>query len=107
MIIGVLGCAIVIGGLALVPLPGPGWLIVFVGLALLATEFVWAERLEKFARRQVRAWTHWLGGQSIMVRLLVGVLTFAFVVGVVYLLFVITEVPGWVPDAWVPELPGL
>jgi len=37
--------AIVLGGLALVPLPGPGWAIVFVGLGMLALEFEWAERL--------------------------------------------------------------
>jgi uncharacterized protein (TIGR02611 family) len=37
--------AIVLGGLALVPLPGPGWAIVFVGLGMLALEFKWAERL--------------------------------------------------------------
>ena len=36
---------ILIGGLALVPLPGPGWAIVFVGLGMLALEFKWAENL--------------------------------------------------------------
>jgi hypothetical protein len=28
-----------------VPLPGPGWAIVLAGVALLGTEFSWAERL--------------------------------------------------------------
>jgi uncharacterized protein (TIGR02611 family) len=37
--------AVVLGGLALVPLPGPGWAIVFVGLGMLALEFKWAENL--------------------------------------------------------------
>ena len=37
--------AILLGGLALVPLPGPGWAIVFVALGMLALEFEWAERL--------------------------------------------------------------
>ena len=37
--------AILIGGLALVPLPGPGWAIVFIGLGMLALEFKWAENL--------------------------------------------------------------
>ena len=36
-----LGVTVVIVGLILVPLPGPGWLIVFCGLAILATEFHW------------------------------------------------------------------
>ncbi len=37
--------AITIGGLALIPLPGPGWAIVFIGLGMLALEFKWAENL--------------------------------------------------------------
>ena len=39
-----LGTAIVGAGLAMLVLPGPGLLIIIVGLAVLATEFVWAER---------------------------------------------------------------
>lgn len=105
--VGVIGGLIVVGGLALIPLPGPGWVIVFVGLALLATEFEWAARLEKFARDKVKAWTRWLGRQSIWVRILVGLLTFAFVAGVLYGVFVVTGVPGWIPESWVPPLPGL
>jgi uncharacterized protein (TIGR02611 family) len=107
LVVGVVGGAIVVGGLAFVPLPGPGWLIVFVGLAVLATEFVWADRLEKFARNQVKSWTQWLGRQSIAVQILVGLLTCIFVVLVIYALFAVTGVPGWVPDSWVPDLPGL
>ncbi|MEO8689462.1 MAG: PGPGW domain-containing protein [Solirubrobacteraceae bacterium] len=37
--------AILLGGLALIPLPGPGWAIVFIGLGMLALEFKWAENL--------------------------------------------------------------
>ena len=107
IIIGILGGAIVVGGIALVPLPGPGWVIVFVGLALLATEFEWAERLEKFARDQVRGWTDWLGRQPIVIRILVAVLTFAFVAGVLYGLFALTGVPSYIPESWVPDWPGL
>ena len=41
----VLAFVILIGGFALIPLPGPGWAIVFVGLGMLALEFKWAENL--------------------------------------------------------------
>lgn len=37
--------ALVLAGFALIPLPGPGWAIVFLGLGMLALEFDWAERL--------------------------------------------------------------
>jgi uncharacterized protein (TIGR02611 family) len=36
--------------LGLIPYPGPGWLVVFAGLALLATEFERAQRVLTFAR---------------------------------------------------------
>jgi uncharacterized protein (TIGR02611 family) len=32
-------------GVALIPLPGPGLLVIAVGLTMLALEFAWAERL--------------------------------------------------------------
>jgi len=41
----VLAFAVLLGGIALIPLPGPGWAIVFVGLGMLALEFKWAENL--------------------------------------------------------------
>lgn len=41
----VLAFAVLLGGIALIPLPGPGWAIVFVGLGMLALEFKWAEKL--------------------------------------------------------------
>lgn len=60
VIVGVLGGTIAILGLLLVPLPGPGWLIVFLGLAILGTEFAWAKRLAAFTKRQLaRFWAWW------------------------------------------------
>lgn len=41
----IIGITIVIFGLLLLVLPGPGTLVIIIGLALLATEFVWAERI--------------------------------------------------------------
>jgi uncharacterized protein (TIGR02611 family) len=41
----VVAFAVLLGGIALIPLPGPGWAIVFVGLGMLALEFKWAENL--------------------------------------------------------------
>jgi uncharacterized protein (TIGR02611 family) len=39
------GFVVLLAGLAMIPLPGPGLLVTAVGLAVLALEFVWAERL--------------------------------------------------------------
>jgi uncharacterized protein (TIGR02611 family) len=83
--VGIVGGLIVVAGLALVPLPGPGWLIVFVGLGILATEFTWAERLLAFGRRTLKSWLHWLGQQNIAVRGVISLVTLVFVAGVVAL----------------------
>jgi uncharacterized protein (TIGR02611 family) len=74
-VVAVVGLAIVALGLVLLPLPGPGWLIIFLGLGILATEFAWAARLLRFARRQVRRWTDWVRRQTPATRLLLGVTT--------------------------------
>lgn len=44
LIIMVVGFGFVGAGFAMLVLPGPGVLIVIIGLAILATEFTWAER---------------------------------------------------------------
>jgi len=58
--VGILGGVIAVTGLALVPLPGPGWLVVFLGLAILGTEFAWARRLAAWVKRMLdRFWAWW------------------------------------------------
>ncbi|MGI6879812.1 TIGR02611 family protein [Microbacterium sp. gxy059] len=59
VVIGLLGAALVALGLVLVPLPGPGWLVVFAGLAVLATEFRWAHRAAGWLRRQLSRFWAW------------------------------------------------
>ena len=81
--IAVLGGLVVALGLVLVPLPGPGWLIVFFGLSIWAVEFVWAQRLLHFTRTQLERWWHWLGRQHMAVRLLAGLIGLVFVTTVV------------------------
>lgn len=39
-------------GIALLVLPGPGWLIIIVGLTLLAGHFIWARRLLKEIKKE-------------------------------------------------------
>jgi len=79
----VVGVAVVAGGVVLLPLPGPGWLIIFAGLGLLATEYEWASRLLRFARTQVRRWTTWIGSRPLWLRAVLGLATAVVVVLVV------------------------
>lgn len=57
--VGVFGGVIALGGLVLVPLPGPGWLIVFLGLAVLGTEFAWAQRIAAWLKRRLASFWAW------------------------------------------------
>ena len=49
------GWLLVAAGIVLIPLPGPGWLVVGIGLLVLSREVRWARgalvRLERFMRR--------------------------------------------------------
>jgi uncharacterized protein (TIGR02611 family) len=40
----IVGFSIVIAGIAMLVLPGPGWVAIFLGLAVLSSEFAWAHR---------------------------------------------------------------
>ena len=99
--VGLVGGLIVALGLAAIPLPGPGWLIVFAGLFVLASEFTWAERLLEFTKERVTRWTDWVAARSAWVRLLIALATAACVYGVLVLTLHVFGVPDWVPG-WVP-----
>lgn len=48
----ILGGVLVLGGLVMLVLPGPGILVVLAGLAVLASEYVWAQRALNFAKQK-------------------------------------------------------
>src|SRR5262249_38055402 len=49
----VIGLAVIAAGVILLPLPGPGWLVIFAGMAIWATEFVWAQLVLLWTKRKV------------------------------------------------------
>ncbi|HEX2770949.1 MAG TPA: TIGR02611 family protein [Micromonosporaceae bacterium] len=83
--VAIAGALVVAIGAALIPLPGPGWLMVIGGIGIWAIEFHWARRLLAFTRRNVHAWTRWVGRQSWPVRILLGTVGLVFVSVVVWL----------------------
>jgi uncharacterized protein (TIGR02611 family) len=85
VLVGTVGAIIVVIGLLLIPLPGPGWALVFVGVAVWATEFEWAYRLLQFGRRVLARWTNWVKDQSLTVRLLLGLVGLLVLAGLAYL----------------------
>jgi uncharacterized protein (TIGR02611 family) len=51
VIVTVFGSTVLLIGIALLVLPGPAFVVIPVGLAILATEYAWARRWLKKARR--------------------------------------------------------
>jgi uncharacterized protein (TIGR02611 family) len=52
ILVSVVGAALLVGGLVMLVLPGPGLLAVAAGLAVLATEYAWARRALDETRRR-------------------------------------------------------
>ena len=53
VIVALVGGTVLLVGMALLVLPGPGLPIIAVGIAILATEFLWARRALKNAKGAV------------------------------------------------------
>ena len=51
LLILVFGGTLLLLGVVMLVTPGPGWLLIFAGLSVLAIEFVWARRLLRTAKR--------------------------------------------------------
>lgn len=66
--VSVVGAALVVAGLAMVVLPGPGLLVVVAGFAVLGTEYAWAaaalERTKRTAAHAGRAARRGAGGAA-------------------------------------------
>lgn len=86
VLIGIVGGLVTLIGLILVPYPGPGWLIVFAGLAILASEFAFAARLLAYARGVYDKWVAWLKRQHWSIKILVLAFTGAVVLLTLWLL---------------------
>ena len=60
----IIGWFVVIVGIIAIPLPGPGWLIVFIGVAILSLELHWATRLLSWGIREYEHVTAWYASRS-------------------------------------------
>lgn len=92
------GAVLVAGGLALVPLPGPGWLVVFLGVAVWASEFERAQQLKDWGIDRLQRWNGWVKRQPLIVQGILALLTALFVLAVVYAVMRLSGVPAFLPD---------
>lgn len=86
VLIGIAGGIVTLIGIVMIPYPGPGWLVVFAGLALLATEFAFASRILMFAKTKYTKWTDWLKRQHPIIQVAALACTGLIVLVTLYLL---------------------
>ncbi|GAY16266.1 TIGR02611 family protein [Mycobacterium sp. shizuoka-1] len=85
VVVGAIGLAVLAVGIVAIPYPGPGWAIVFLGLAILATEFYWAHRTLSYTRGRYDTAMAWFRRQGWWVQALGAVFTAAVVVATLWL----------------------
>jgi len=83
---GLAGGVVLIVGVIAIPYPGPGWLIVFAGLAILAREFTWAANALEYGRKKYDDWNAWVKRQHWSVRTLTFTLTALVVVATLWVI---------------------
>lgn len=54
IVVGVIGFTVLLIGIALLVLPGPAFIVIPVGLAILASEFAWARRILKRVKKEIK-----------------------------------------------------
>lgn len=84
--IAIIGGLVVIIGIILIPYPGPGWLILFAGLAILATEFEFAAKWLTWLKARYEIWKSWIQRQPTILQLLAAGLTGLVVLATLFLL---------------------
>jgi uncharacterized protein (TIGR02611 family) len=82
----IVGGIVLLTGIVTIPYPGPGWLIVFTGLAILAQDYPAAQRVLDVAKGKYDAWQLWLRRQPVHIRVLFWLFTVVVVVATIYLL---------------------
>lgn len=119
IVITVVGTLVFLGGVVMLVTPGPAFVLIPLGLAILATEWDWADRLLQVAKKKAsdaKARAEAMDPKVRRRRALVSVLAFIVVVGGSVTYLVLNGWPLFAVDAWdwiqsvagwVPELPGM
>lgn len=108
--IAVLGGALIVLGLPMVPLVGPGWAVIFIGLFLWSTEFIWARRVTQFVKAEVKAFEQYSMALPWKAKLPLLGLSVIFGWFCFWLALLLTGVPAWTPDViedLLLQVPGL
>ncbi|MFL6089735.1 MAG: PGPGW domain-containing protein [Aeromicrobium sp.] len=102
----ILGWALVVGGIALLVLPGPGLIVLVAGVAMLAPHYEWARRiLDPLRKRAVKGAKQ---GVSTIPRILATAAGSLWLVGLGVVWLISPDIPEFSVLGWHvgPKLPG-
>lgn len=94
IVIGVVGTLVLLVGIVTIPYPGPGWAVVFLGLAILASEFSFARKVLRYVRARYDKVMAWFARQHVAVKGLGAAFTGVVVIATLWLL----GAAGWAAD---------
>jgi len=69
VVISIMGITVILIGIAMLVLPGPGLVVIPVGLAILATEYAWARRWLLYVRESADKGAEKLGVRPYLLQL--------------------------------------
>lgn len=102
--VAIVGTVVLVGGfgVAMLPFPGPGWVMVGAGLALLSSEFVWARRVVGFLRSRLRAIQLWFLRRPMWIRVLLLGTALVIVAFSLWSMGAVKMIGGWfgIDHAW-------
>lgn len=75
------GTLVMLAGVAMIPLPGQGWLTVFLGIAILSLEAQWAKSVLSWSVGAYDWFGDWYRLQPLPVRIILLVSVFAVILG--------------------------
>jgi uncharacterized protein (TIGR02611 family) len=119
VVVTLVGSAVLAAGLVMMVTPGPGLVGIVAGLAILATEWEWADRWLSGARRklhQARMAAEAMDPRVRRRRILLGAAVAAALAVTVTTYLVLADWPAWSVSAWdraqsflgfLPDLPGM
>jgi len=121
VVVTLVGVVVILVGIVLSGpgIPGPGFVVIVFGLAILATEYAWAERLLQRGRAALRRASDRARAMDPAVRrhrIVLTLAAFAAAAGALVAYLLVFDWPGWAVRAWdwlqgfsvlVPELPGM
>ena len=93
---GIVGILVLLGGLVMLVTPGPAFVLIPIGLAMLSLEFVWAERLLEKSLEQAQIAQEKAAQTTRTQRILAGIATVLAIaaIGLAWLWWDIPVLPG-------------